>query len=191
MTNKKYNHLEENLADTAINPKADEEQAGTPAADDKAGGEPIDLAVQLEEYKLKAEDYYNQLQRLKAEFDNFRKRTIKEKEEYSKYASEKLILSLLPVLDNLDRAVASASINKDFESLSQGVNMILRQFLKVLEEEGLRSIESVGKEFDPNVHEAFLREASDKGENIILEEFQKGYYLKDKVIRPSRVKVSG
>jgi molecular chaperone GrpE len=76
------------------------------------------------------------LQRLKAEFDNFRKRTQKEKEEAAKYASEKIILSLLPVLDNFERAVDSTRTNKDFESFSQGVAMILRQLLKVLEDEG-------------------------------------------------------
>jgi len=187
MTSKKNNYWEN--PDTTTTPSTKGEQASTPAADDEADREPVNL--QMEEYKLKAEEYYSQLQRLKAEFDNFRKRTIKEKEEYSKYASEKLILALLPVLDNFERAVDSASANKDYESLSQGVNLIFRQFFKVLEDEGLKSIESVGIEFDPNVHEAFLREASDKEENIILEELQKGYYLKDKVIRPSRVKVSG
>lgn len=154
--------------------------------------EEINLAQEeLEEYKAKAEDYYAQMQRLKAEFDNFRKRTQKEKEEAAKYASERMILSLLPVLDNFERAVDSTRTNKDFESFSQGVEMILRMFYKVLENEGLKTIEAVGCEFDPNVHEALLTEESDQGDNIILEELQKGYYLRDKIIRPSRVKVSG
>lgn len=149
------------------------------------------LKEELEENKSKVEDYYNQLQRLKAEFDNYRKRTQKEKEEAAKYAAERMILSLLPVLDNLERAVDAANVKKDFESLSQGVEMILRQFRKVLEDEGLKTIDAVGREFDPNLHEALLREESDQAENVILEELQKGYYLKDKVLRPSRVKVSG
>ena len=149
-----------------------------------------DEVSELEENKLKAEEYYNHMQRLKAEFDNYRKRTQKEKEEIAKYGSERIIVSLLPVLDNLERAIGSAQTNKDFQSFSQGVEMIRRQFMKVLEDEGLSPIETVGTEFNPNVHEALLKEASDKEENIILAELQKGYYLKDKVIRPSQVKVS-
>ncbi len=90
------------------------------------------------------------MQRLKAEFDNYRKRTQKEKEEAAKYAAERMILSLLPVLDNLERAVDAANVKKDFESLSQGVEMILRQFRKVLEDEGLKTIDAVGREFEPS-----------------------------------------
>lgn len=157
----------------------------------KAEAEVRLLKEELEENKSKADDYYNQLQRLKAEFDNFRKRTQKEKEEAAKYAAERMILSLLPVLDNLERAVDAANVKRDFESLSQGVEMILRQFHKVLEDEGLKTIEALGQDFNPNLHEALLREESDQEENVILEELQKGYYLKDKVLRPSRVKVSG
>lgn len=153
-------------------------------------GDNIEEVSELEESKLKAEEYYNHMQRLKAEFDNYRKRTQKEKEEIAKYGSERIIVSLLPVLDNLERAIGSAQTNKDFQSFSQGVEMILRQLMKVLEDEGLNPIETVGTEFNPNVHEALLKEASDKEENIILAELQKGYYLKDKVIRPSQVKVS-
>ncbi|RNC29904.1 MAG: Protein GrpE [Candidatus Dichloromethanomonas elyunquensis] len=153
--------------------------------------ETYELSAELDEYKAKAEDYYAQLQRLKAEFDNYRKRTQKEKEEFAKYASEGMILSLLPVLDNFERAVDSSRRNKDFESLSQGVEMIYRQFLKVLEDHGLKAIEAAGEQFDPNLHEALLREETDQGENVVLEELQKGYYLKDKVLRPSSVKVSG
>src|SRR5690606_17098895 len=130
-------------------------------------------------------------QRLKAEFDNFRKRTQREKEEISKYAAERIILSLLPVIDNFERAIESTANNKDFESFSQGVNLIFRQLYKVLEDEGLKAIEAVGQQFDPNLHEAMMKEESDQEENIVLEEFQKGYFLKDKVIRFSKVKVSG
>lgn len=153
-------------------------------------GDNIEEVSELEESKLKAEEYYNHMQRLKAEFDNYRKRTQKEKEEIAKYGSERIIVSLLPVLDNLERAIESTQANKDFQAFSQGVEMILRQFTKVLEDEGLSPIETVGTEFNPNLHEALLKESSDKEENIILAELQRGYYLKDKVIRPSQVKVS-
>jgi molecular chaperone GrpE len=94
----------------------------------------------MEENKLKAEEYYSNLQRLKAEFDNFRKRTIKEKEETAKYASERIVVALLPVVDNLERAIESSENNKDFDSFSKGVAMIQRQLQKVLENEGLKVI---------------------------------------------------
>jgi len=168
-----------------------EQESETSTPETKPDDDTSALKAELLEAKTQAEEYFNYLQRLKAEFDNFRKRTGKEKEEISKYASERIISSLLPVLDNFERALESAKKNKDFDSFSQGVEMIFRQFMKILEEEGLRPIEAVGKPFDPNLHEAMFREESDQEENIILEELQKGYYLKDKVIRPSRVKVSG
>jgi len=168
-----------------------EQESETSTPETKPDDDTSALKAELLEAKTQAEEYFNYLQRLKAEFDNFRKRTVKEKEEISKYASERIISSLLPVLDNFERALESAKKNKDFDSFSQGVEMIFRQFMKILEEEGLRPIEAVGKPFDPNLHEAMFREESDQEENIILEELQKGYYLKDKVIRPSRVKVSG
>lgn len=150
-----------------------------------------DILTELETHKAKEEEYYGQLQRLKAEFDNFRKRTQREKEEIAKYGSERVIMSLLPVVDNFERAVDSTRLNKDFDSFSQGVAMIFKQFYKVLEDEGLKAIDTVGEEFDPNLHDALIKEVSEQGDNIILEEIQKGYYLKDKVLRPSKVKVSG
>ncbi len=149
------------------------------------------LQAESEENKAKADEYYNHLQRLKAEFDNYRKRTQKEKEDAAKYASESIIISLLPVLDNFERAVESSQASTDFDALSQGVKMIQKQLLRVLEDEGLKIIEAVGQEFDPNLHDALLREETGDKDNIVLAELQKGYFLKDKVIRPSKVKVSG
>lgn len=160
------------------------------SAEKKESALPEEFRTELEEYKNKSEEYYEMLQRMKAEFDNFRKRTQKEKEENAKYASEKVILSLLPVLDNFERAIESSKINRDFETFSHGIEMILRQFMKVMEDHGLSAIEALGKEFDPNLHEALIQEESEHDENIILEELQKGYLLKERVIRPSMVKVS-
>ncbi|MDR1961500.1 MAG: nucleotide exchange factor GrpE [Gracilibacteraceae bacterium] len=142
------------------------------------------------DFKQKAGEYYAALQRLKAEFDNFRKRTQKEKEELVKYGTERLILKLLPVADNLGRALEASAQTQDFSSLCQGLDMICKQLGKVLEDEGVTPIEAVGLPFDPNLHEALLREESEAAENTILAELEKGYYLKGKVVRPSRVKVS-
>lgn len=151
----------------------------------------ISLEEELEKAKAKAEERYNQLQRLQAEYDNYRKRTQKEKTELIKYATEGLMEELLPILDNFDRAISAAKVTSDFASFSQGVEMIFRQIQTALGKEGLKAIDAVGQPFDPNLHEAVMRVESDEHpDNTVLEELQKGYYLKEKVLRPSMVKVS-
>ena len=153
--------------------------------------ENLTLGAELIKAKAKAEDHYGQLQRLQADFDNYRKRTQKERIELIKYASERLVVELLPVLDNFDRAVSAAKVNPDFTSFSQGVEMILRQMQTALSKEGLKAMEAVGQPFDPNLHEAVLRvDSEEHPENTVVEELQKGYYLKEKVLRPCMVKVS-
>lgn len=151
-----------------------------------------DMAVlqkQLEEQTARADDYYSRLARLQADYENFRRRTRQEKEDLYKYASEQLVVRLLPVLDNFDRALAAEGESlQDFKS---GVEMIYRQLQDVLSEEGVTAIPAVGESFDPAKHEAVLREDSTEyPENMIIEEFRRGYALKDKVIRPSMVKVA-
>lgn len=137
------------------------------------------------------ESYYDRLLRLQAEFENFRKRTIKEKAEFTKYANEELIKNLLPVLDNLERALASAEQTKDFEGLSKGMEMIYKQFSEALKKAGLTEIEALNQRFDPVVHEAVARvESSDIEPNTVVEVLQKGYYFHDRVLRPAMVKVA-
>ena len=151
----------------------------------------LTLKAELVKAKALAEDHYSQWQRLQADFDNYRKRTQKEKIELIKYASERLVGDLLPVLDNFDRAVSAAKVNPDFTSFSQGVEMILRQMQTALSKEGLKAMEAVGQPFDPNLHDAVLRvESEEYPENTVVEEVQKGYYLKEKLLRPCMVKVS-
>jgi molecular chaperone GrpE len=151
----------------------------------------VKLEGDLESAKTQVAEYYARLQRLQAEFDNYRKRTIKEKEDISKYASERLVGAILPVLDNFERAIDSAQTSHDVAAYAQGVEMIFRQLHDVLAKEGLAAIEAVGQAFDPNIHEAILSvESEEYSENTVVEEVQKGYYLKDRVLRPSMVKVS-
>lgn len=151
----------------------------------------MNLEAELEKVKEQANDYYAHLQRLQAEFDNYRKRTQKEKEDLAKYATERVVKAMLPILDNFERAMAASETKQDFNNFAQGVRMILRQMQDVLTKEGLTPIEAVGQPFDPNLHDAVLRVESDEHpENTVVEEMQKGYYLKDKVLRPSMVKVS-
>ncbi|CAM4230153.1 molecular chaperone GrpE [Paenibacillus endophyticus] len=138
-----------------------------------------------------AEENQQRFLRAQADFDNFRRRTLKEKEELGQYASMKLIGQLLPVVDNFERAVAAASVNGDFESLAKGVDMIFRQLEQTLEQEGLKAMNVVGEPFNPDFHQAIMQVESDEHEEgIVVEEVQKGYILKDKVLRPAMVKVS-
>ncbi|KJR98354.1 MAG: hypothetical protein VR68_10845 [Peptococcaceae bacterium BRH_c4a] len=139
--------------------------------------------------KARSEDYFNRLARLQADFDNFRKRVAREREDLLKYAGEQVIASLLPIMDNFERALGAK--NNDLGKLAEGVEMISRQIQDILTREGLEPIPSVGEQFNPEVHEAVMREEnSDQPENTVIEEFRKGYTLKGKVIRPAMVKVA-
>lgn len=145
-----------------------------------------------EEYKRQAEENHARYLRAQADFDNFRKRTLKEKEELAQYASLKLVNQLLPVVDNFQRAMQSSGEGGEPGTFAKGVDMIYRQFAQVLENEGLKAMEPVGQPFDPELHQAIMQVESDQyEEGIVVEVVQPGYWLKDKVIRPAMVKVSG
>ncbi|KKC29980.1 nucleotide exchange factor GrpE [Caldanaerobacter subterraneus] len=147
-----------------------------------------ELRKKLEEKEKEAKEYLDIAQRIKAEFDNYRKRTEKEKAEMISYGQEQVIIELLPVIDNFERALATEG---DYNSLREGLELIYRQFKKVLDKFEVREIEAEGQMFDPYKHHALAQEEVEgKQPNEIIEVFQKGYYLKDKVIRPSLVKVA-
>ncbi len=133
------------------------------------------------------EDLNNKLMRLQADFINYKNRVEREKKNVYSYALEDIFSQLLPVLDNFERALNS--MEKD-NSYYEGVKMIYDQMLDVLKKNGLKEIDCLDKPFDPNFHHAVISEDSDKEEGTILEVFQKGYMLNDKVIRPSMVKVA-
>lgn len=146
----------------------------------------------LTELTKQADESYQRYLRVQADFDNFRRRTQKEKEELGQYASMKLIGQLLPVVDNFGRAIDAAQSGGDGESFAKGVDMIFRQLEQLLEQEGLKAMETVGVPFNPEFHQAIMQvESEEHEEGIIVEEIQKGYILKDKVLRPAMVKVSG
>ncbi len=153
-----------------------------------------ELKKLLEEKDQKIEEQKNQLLRLMADFDNYKKRSNAEKEEIICFSNETLILALLPILDNFDRAFSHAqeAKGKDIsDDLLKGFALIKKQLEDVLNKIGLSTIDAVGKQFDPVYHEAVLtREVEDQPENIVVEEMQKGYMLKDKVIRPTMAIVS-
>ncbi len=138
-----------------------------------------------------AEEYQGRALRAQADFDNFRRRTLKEKEELAQYATSKLVTELLPVMDNFERALVTTPANPEFEAFAKGVNMIFRQLEGVLKAEGLTAMETVGQPFNPEYHQAIMQvESEEYEEGIVTEEIQKGYLLKDKVLRPAMVKVS-
>jgi len=143
----------------------------------------------LAEQTARAEDYYQRLVRLQADFENFRRRTAREKEDFYKYAAEQLVESLLPILDNFELALAHGRETPD--KLFEGVEIIYRQIVDTLAGQGLSPISSVGEIFDPSRHEAVLQEQTNNcPDNIILEELRKGYLFKEKLLRPSMVKVA-
>lgn len=147
----------------------------------------VDKKVQLSAELQEMNDKYI---RLYAEFDNYRKRVNKDREELIKYANEGIIYQLLPVIDNLEMALKHSN-DSTSSGIVQGVENTLREFLRTLEKFGLTPIEAVNKPFDPLLHEAMcVIERKDIEENLVVEEFRKGYIFKEKVIRPSLVSVS-
>jgi molecular chaperone GrpE len=142
-----------------------------------------DIAAELQEMNSK-------YLRLYAEFENYKKRVVKDKEELIKYGNESLLFDLLPVIDNLEMALKHAT-NDVSSGLVQGVEITLKEMRKILEKYGLLPIEAEEKPFDPAVHHAMTQvERDDVGENMVVEEYRKGYMLKDKVLRASLVAVS-
>jgi molecular chaperone GrpE len=151
----------------------------------------VDLKQQLEAKELEAKNNYDRWLRQTAELDNFKKRTARERDEGIRLANEALIKDLLPVVDNLERAVAHASGGGNGKPLVEGVEMVLRQFLDVLTKHGAVQMLAVGQSFDPAKHEAMTQVESDDHEpNSVVEEHQKGYLFRDRLLRPALVSVA-
>lgn len=149
-----------------------------------------DLKARFDEEEGLAKDYLSRLQWLQAEFENLKKRSSKEREEYIEFANESLVSKLLDALDNLERAVESAKRSEAKESFVQGLEMIYEQFRDILKREGLTPIEAVGKVLDPFEHEAVEQvQSADHEDGMVIEEVQRGYKFKSKILRPSKVKV--
>jgi molecular chaperone GrpE len=149
--------------------------------------------TQIETLMREKSEMQDKLLRRQAEFENFRKRFDRERSEIYQRTRAEVLLELLPVLDNFERALISLeTTGDDAEALHQGVTLIHKQLKDAVTKMGLQPVESVGKSFDPNVHEAITVEPSDEHEeNTIIEEFQRGYKLGDRLLRPARVKVAG
>ena len=139
----------------------------------------------------KIEELTDRVRRQMAEFDNFRKRTEKEKTQMFETGAKSIVEKILPVVDNFERGLAAVTEEEKGTPFVEGMEKIYKQMMTVLEEAGVKPIEAVGQEFDPNLHNAVMHVEDEKfGENIIAEEFQKGYTYRDSVVRHSMVKVA-
>ena len=155
---------------------------------DKAEQAVAELEERLALLERERDEYLADLKRVAAEFDNFRKRIARDQEAQAARAHEKLVKELLPVLDDLERALVAAEEHEEAK-LEEGVRLVHRELRSALAKEGLVEIETEGA-FDPHVHEALLTQPSEQGEGAILEVIQKGYRLGDRVLRPARVVIS-
>lgn len=150
-----------------------------------------DMREQLSALTEERDDYKNRMLRTAADLENFRRRTSREKEDLRKFGIDKVVLELLPVLDNLDRALDHAEKASDQNSIIDGVRMVQRQFMAALEKHGVKGFDSRGEAFDPQRHEAIQQvETTEHETGTVLEEYQRGYFLHERLIRPALVVVA-
>jgi molecular chaperone GrpE len=150
------------------------------------------LQDELEQARNESKDHYDRLLRAMAEFDNYKKRSTREMQELRKYANEAILKELLHIIDNLERASASAANNPSNDSqLVEGVDLTLKELFKILEKNGVQAIDALEKEFDPTYHEAMMQEdSSDHPDNTVIRQLQKGYTYHERLLRPAMVVVS-
>ncbi|MGA9178474.1 MAG: nucleotide exchange factor GrpE [Desulfobacterales bacterium] len=158
--------------------------------------EPLDPFKEMEEkvesLENEAKETHDRLLRVSAEFENYKKRAAREMNDFRKFANESFVKAMLPVIDNLDRAIESSNNEKHTDSsMVEGVNMTLKEILKVLEQFGVKRFDSLGDTFDPGLHQAVMQEETDRhAENSVVKELQKGYMIHDRLLRPAMVVVS-
>ncbi len=189
---------EEILENEEINDAAEEEtveEAEEAAAEEPEAGKEKGSFFKKKEKKdkkdEKIEELTDRVRRQMAEFDNFRKRTEKEKTQMFETGAKSIVEKILPVVDNFERGLAAVTEEEKGSPFVEGMEKIYKQMMTMLEEAGVKPIEAVGQEFDPNLHNAVMHvEDEELGENIIAEEFQKGYTYRDSVVRHSMVKVA-
>jgi molecular chaperone GrpE len=175
----------------------EEMRADSTTPENSASAETAELTPEalenLKEKGAKADEHWERLLRTTADFDNFKKRAAREKQDAIKYANENLLQKLIPVLDNFDMAMSAtqSTAGETQQSLQTGVAMILQQLRSAVQEAGLEEIDAAGKVFDPNLHEAVSqKETSDAPDGSVLQQLRKGYKLKDRLLRPATVVVA-
>ena len=184
----------ENLEGEAVQNEAVEEQnenVENQEAEKSAEETSDNCDDKVKKLEAELEEWKNSYTRKLAEFQNFTKRKENEVAEMRKYASEGIIVKLLDNIDNLERAVDASKESQNFDSLIEGVNMILNNLKNLLTEEGVEEIEAAGKEYDPYEHKAMITENKEElDNNVVVQVFQKGYKMKGKVVRPAMVTVN-
>jgi len=179
---------EEDSGRDQIAPKGDSDE------DEKVDkGDPLkEIQAKLEIVKQEAKETHDRFLRVSAEFENYKKRSAREMDDFRKYANQFLIKEMLAVVDNLERALNSSNGNSSNDKcMADGVNLTLKEILKVFEKFNVKPIESVGQPFDPTFHQAMMQEETDEHpENTVITELQKGYIIHDRLLRPSMVVVA-
>ena len=166
-----------------------EQQNNEPQAEAKPAE--ADLAEELAKTKAQADEYLDHWRRTAADFSNYRKRMDREREENSRFAGAVVLSKVLPIVDDLDRAMATLPADLTRLTWTQGISLIQYKFLSILESEGVKPIEATGQPFDPTKHEAILREETDAyPDGQVIAELQRGYELRGRVLRPALVKVA-
>ncbi len=188
---KKVKHVQSKTEEGTLSENQSERNSHDHTKKDDKDQEWEDLKKRLEDKEKEAKENLDRLLRVAADFENYKKRAAKEKEEWTKFANEELIKSVLPFIDNLERAVNHAEKVADTGVLIEGIRLTLKEIHKTLNRFGLTSFDSVGQPFDPERHEAMLMVETDQHEpNRVVEEFQRGYLLNERLLRPATVSVS-
>lgn len=179
-----------NKEDNAINTDTSQAPRATAEGPEALAPEQIE---ELKQNAAKAAEHWDRLLRTTADFDNYKKRVAREKQEAIKYANESLIGKMLPLLDNFEMAIAAAQANESetTRALHQGVGLVFQQFKQILKDAGVEEIDARDAVFDPNLHEAVsTMESTDKPEGTVLQQMRKGYKLRDRLLRPASVIVA-
>ena len=195
MSKKQKEGKEEILQEEIV---GEESVTDTPVSDEESKEEVIEKSEEekLREMVSLLEDenstLKDQMLRKQAESDNFRKRVLREKEDSIKYGNSNLLMDLITIIDDFERAIKSSQESSDFDNFHSGIELIEKQFVSMLDRNwGLKRMVSVGEEFDPQLHEAIgMEESSEYDKQTVIEDYQSGYILQDRVLRPAKVKVA-
>jgi molecular chaperone GrpE len=179
----------EDLPERTMTPEPTPEEK-TATGEDKARGKlsKEDVVCKLQAAEKTAAENFDKYVRVTAELENYKKRAVREKADAIKYGNESLLRDILPLVDNVDRALEHAGTSDDFEAFKKGLKMLHEQLLCCLKKHGVEVIDAAGKDFDPNVHEAMLQVVSDQSEaGKVVNEFERGYLLNGRLLRPAKV----
>lgn len=191
---KEVNDMEESVNDVTEENRMNEavDEDGNASINESSDEAAVQVDEQTPVTREELDALRQQMLRVQADFDNFRRRTRQEKEELQRFATKQLLTELLPIVDNFERALSSIEVGSMPEQIMTGLDMVYRQFSGLMEKQGVEVLDPIGQPFDPNLHEAVMQEPSANGQEsgIVIQVLQKGYALNGKVLRTAMVKVS-